>query len=83
MVNDPDEESEKIEKFLKKFTRTTALPLTTSMVPDKNPVGVYAIKLVRFILEYDPDCGDFILTSKLFNKVLSYFESKKNKFYFF
>ena len=75
-IENDEEEKPQIQAYLKTLTQKKILPICLRLVPEKNPVGVYAIKLLRFILEYVPELCEYVLSSKLFNTLLGYFESK-------
>lgn len=42
--------------LLKHFGSNQILPYIVELVPEPVPIGSLAIKLLRFILQYDPDC---------------------------
>ena len=42
---------------------------------DKNPIGLLGIKLLRFLVEFNPDLSELLLCEDVFNELLSCFES--------
>lgn len=69
------EETRETQLELKQFGSDSLLPYVVELVSQNVPIGSQAIKLLRFILQYDPDCCGQLLEMRKFEMILGYFES--------
>jgi hypothetical protein len=50
------EETRETQLELKQFGSEQLLPYVAELISHNVPIGSQAIKMLRFILQYDPDC---------------------------